>query len=163
MPSRPKATIVPDHVRGVRLVAMLEIAKAVVALLAAFGLLWAVHAGAARLVDELASHLHLNPAGRAPHVLADVAQDLTNAHLRLLSIGVLVYVATRLIEGWGLWYGRRWAVWFSVASGAIYLPFEVYELARGVSLLTVCALLVNLAVVAYMARVLWSPRPRQET
>ena len=142
---------------------MLEIAKAAVALLAALGLLWAVHAGAARVVDELASHLHLNPAGRTPHVLADAAHDLTNARVRMLSLGVLVYVATRLVEGWGLWNGRRWAAWFSVASGAIYLPFEVYELAQGASILKVCTLLVNLAVVGYMARVLRSPQQRQPT
>ena len=144
--------------RGVRAVALLEAAKGALALLAALGLVWAVHEGAARLFDELAGHLHLNPAKGTPRVLAAWAQDLTSTRLQLLSAGVLAYAAIRAVECWGLWHGRRWAEWFSVASGAVYLPFELYELAQGVSVLKLCTLLANVVVVAYMASVLRAQR-----
>jgi len=148
---------------GVRAVALFEVGKGTVALFAAIGLLWLGHEGVARLIDQLNNHLHLNPASRTPHVFVALAQDLTNAHLQLLSAGVLVYVATRVIEGWGLWHARRWAEWFSVASGAVYVPFELVELARGVTVLKAGMLLANIAIVAYMARVLraQSPSPRR--
>ena len=67
-------------------------------------------------------------------------------------------VATRLIESYGLWRGRRWAEWFSALSGGIYIPLEIYEIARGVSLFKVGTLLVNVAVVAYLVARLRRPK-----
>jgi uncharacterized membrane protein (DUF2068 family) len=57
-----------------------------------------------------------------------------------------------------LWYGRRWAEWLAVASGGIYVPAEIYELARGPSALKATTLAVNVGIVAYMAWTLWMER-----
>ena len=45
----------------------------------------------------------------------------------------LTYSAIRFTEAYGLWRERRWAEWLSAVSGAIYLPFEIYELAGGIT------------------------------
>jgi uncharacterized membrane protein (DUF2068 family) len=42
-----------------------------------------------------------------------------------------------------------------VASGGIYIPFELYELAEGVSWLKLSILGINLAVVGYLSHALW--------
>ena len=47
-----------------------------------------------------------------------------------------------------------WAAWFSVASGLVYVPFELVALAQGASALKLALLAANLAVVVYMASVL---------
>ena len=135
----------------VRVVAVLEAAKAAVVVLAGMGLLVAVHEGAARLIDELAGHMHLNPASRYPRIFIDLARDASNERLRVLAAGAFVYSLMRGFEAYGLWNRRRWALWLSVASGAIYVPFEVYEIAAGFSWLKLTMLLVNLGIVAYMA------------
>ena len=146
--------------RGVRLVALLEATKGAVVLVAGFGILEAAHVGAARLVHELAAHTHLNLAKGTPRVFADLAADTSNRQLQLLAAAAFAYVAIRAVEAYGLWNRRRWAEWFSAASGLVYVPFEIVELARGPSALKVVTLVANLALVAYMASVLRAPRRR---
>jgi uncharacterized membrane protein (DUF2068 family) len=53
-----------------------------------------------------------------------------------------------------LWRERAWAEWLAVLSGGIYLPFEIYELAKGLTALRITLFAVNVLVVVYMARVL---------
>lgn len=139
---------------GVRLVALLEAAKGAVVLVAGLGVLEAVHVGAAQFFDELAAHMHLNLAKGTPRVFADLAADTSNRQLQLLAAAAFAYVAIRAVEAYGLWNRRRWAEWFSVASGLVYVPFEIVELARGPSVLKVAMLVANLALVVYMAIVL---------
>ena len=63
---------------------------------------------------------------------------------------MVLYALVRFIEAYGLWRARLWAEWLAAASGAIYVPFELYELSRGVSWIKLAALAANLAVVAFM-------------
>ena len=48
-------------------------------------------------------------------------------------------------------------------SGAVYVPFEIYELTLHVTWLRVTALVVNLVIVAYMAWLLTESRRRAHT
>jgi uncharacterized membrane protein (DUF2068 family) len=136
--------------RGVRVIAVMEVAKAAIVLVAGFGLLWAIHDGAAQIVEELAGHMHLNPAKGFPRVFIELAHDTSNSRLWLLSAGAFSYAAMRCIEAFGLWRRRRWAEWFSVASGSLYVPIEVVEIAQGVSTLKLVTLLANVGIVVYM-------------
>jgi len=45
-------------------------------------------------------------------------------------------------------------------SGGIYVPIEIYELARHVTWIKIGALILNAAVVAYMCYALWVSRRR---
>lgn len=139
---------------GVRLVALLEAAKGAIVLIAGFGVLEIVHIGAVEFVDDLVGHLHLNLANGTPRIFAELANNISDRQLQLLAAAAFAYVAVRAAEAWGLWNRRRWAAWFSVASGLVYLPFELVELAKGASALKLALLAANLAVVVYMARVL---------
>jgi uncharacterized membrane protein (DUF2068 family) len=102
----------------VRVVALLEASQAAVALVAGFGLLSAIHEGAAQIVEALVQHVHLNPAKGYPHVFIDLARNTSNSQLWVLAAGAFSYAALRCDEAFGLWRGRRWAAWLSVASGA---------------------------------------------
>lgn len=144
--------------RGVRLVALLEAAKGAVVLIAGLGILEVMHVGAARFVDDLVGHMHLNLANGTPRVFADLANNTSDRQLQLLAAAAFAYVAVRATEAFGLWNRRRWAEWFSVASGLVYVPFELVELAHGVTPLRIGMLLVNLGVVIYMLRTLWLAR-----
>jgi uncharacterized membrane protein (DUF2068 family) len=140
--------------RGVRLVALMEAAKGAVVLIAGVGLLEVTHVGAAQFVDDLVGHMHLNLANGTPRVFADLANNTSDRQLQLLAAAAFAYVAVRAAEAWGLWNRRRWAAWFSVASGLVYVPFELVALAQGASALKLTLLAANLAVVVYMAGVL---------
>lgn len=142
-------------VAGVRAVALLEAAKGALVLVAGFALLALFHAGAQHVAEELVRHLHLNPASGTPRVFIQLVGNVLDTRLWILALLAGVYSSMRFIEAYGLWRTRRWAEWFGVASGAVYVPFEVYELVRSVSSIKLAALGINIVVVAYLLYVLW--------
>ena len=147
---------------GVRAVASFEAAKGIVVLAAGLGTLEILNHGAQHVAEELVRHLHLNPASRYPRVFLLLANEATPSNLWALAMAAAGYSAMRFAEAYGLWRQHRWAEWFSVISGVIYIPFELWELARGITWLRLALLTINLVIVSYMARVLKSrrnPRP----
>lgn len=136
--------------RGLRAVALLEAAKAALVLLVGFTLLSLVHHDVQGFAERLVAHAHLNPAARYPRIFVDTASHLTDGRLLLLATGAAVYASARLVEAYGLWYERRWAEWFAALSGGIYIPIELFELYERVTWLSLGALLLNTAVVAFM-------------
>ena len=143
---------------SLRAVAVFEAFKGAVVLAAGFGLLAAVHRDAQALAEALVGHLHLNPASHFPRIFIEAATALTVPRAELLALGAAVYVAVRFTEAWGLWYGRRWAEWFAAISGALYIPFEIYELAQRGGWLPAAALAANVTVVALVAMALLRQR-----
>lgn len=131
--------------------ATFEAAKGALALCAGSGLLMLWHTDAQAVGDALARHLHLNPGKQQGGVLWSAIQG-AETHLRWIAVGVLSYAILRFTEAFGLWYGRAWAEWFGVVSGAIYLPFDLLELVREPGLISVAMLALNLLIVGYLAR-----------
>lgn len=148
---------------GVRVVAAVEATKGLLVLAVGAGLFTLVH----RDVEEVAEHIvrvfHLNPASRTPRIFLDLAGHATSSRLQLLALGALAYASLHLVEAYGLWRGRRWAEWLTIAAGGIYIPFELYELSRSVTWAKIGLLAVNLAIVIYLARVLWRTQRSSET
>lgn len=140
--------------RALRTVAAFEALKGVVALAAGFGLLALLPRGWQASAHELAGRLHLNAAKRAPRIFLQLLDNLADTRLWPVALLALAYALARLIEAYGLWRARRWAEWLAALSGGIYVPFEIYELSRGVSTIKLAALVLNLAVVAYMVALL---------
>jgi uncharacterized membrane protein (DUF2068 family) len=140
--------------RAVRFVALLEAAKGFLVVVSGAALLDIAHRGAQRIAEELVQHLHLNPASHYPRIFVDAAAHLTDGRLRLMAFAAGVYSLARFVEAYGLWRGYAWARLFGIASGAIYVPFELWALARKVTTIGVCALFINLLVIG----VLWKNR-----
>ena len=148
---------------GLRAVAVYEAAKGVLVLLAGFGLLTLMQQDLQYFAEQVIAHLHLNPAKGYPRIFIDAMTNVTDARLWLLAGFALIYAAVKGILAYGLWLERRWAEWFAVAGGAIYVPAEVYEIVRGVTWTKILLLIVNVCIVAYLIYVLWrSKRSRIE-
>ena len=141
--------------KGERVVAAFEAAKGLLVLFAGFGLLAFVDADTQRIAEELVRTLHLNPAKRLPRIFLDAVERVSDMRLWTIAAFALGYSLLRLSEAYGLWFGKRWAEWLAVASGAFYVPFEVYALYERVTGLRVATLTANLAIVAYVAFMLW--------
>ncbi len=68
-----------------------------------------------------------------------------------LLIGVAVlYTVVAATEAVGLWRERRWAEYLTVLETAGLIPYEVYELAKAVTVFKVAALVVNVVVLVYL-------------
>ncbi|MGH3410152.1 MAG: DUF2127 domain-containing protein [Streptosporangiaceae bacterium] len=83
------------------------------------------------------------------HDLKDLfAVSITN--LYLVGLAVALYAVMEGVEAVGLWLGRRWAEYLTFVATVVFVPYEVYELSKTVTALKVLALVINLAIVAYL-------------
>jgi len=144
------------HVAALRAVALFEFTKGLLVVLLACGLFSLVHKDVEVEAERLVRHFHLNPYHHFSRVFIDAASQLTSGRLWGLAFAALAYSSVRFIEAYGLWHARAWAEWFALLSGAIYLPFEIYELIRKPTLLHWLVVITNCLVVLYMAYVRWS-------
>ena len=69
--------------------------------------------------------------------------------------GVALYAALEGTEAVGLWIGKRWAEYLTFIATIIFIPYEVDELAKGVSALKLVTFLINLAIAVYL---IWAKR-----
>lgn len=135
-------------------IATFEVTKGMIVLLAAVGVLFLVHRDPWDIADSLLELLHISPDHHFAQVFLDWADSLTDAKLLTVAAGAGAYSVLRFVEAYGLWYARTWAEWIALISGAIYLPFEIYSFAHRHSPFHATVLLINLAIVVYMAYVL---------
>ena len=152
-------TLPREHNRTLQVlrgIATLEVAKGMIVLFAAFGVLFLVHRDPWDVADGLLRLLHISPDHHFAQVFLDWADSLTDAKLWAVAAAALAYSVLRFLEAYGLWYARAWAEWIALISGSLYLPYEIYKLIRRQSPFHIAVLLVNLAIVLYMAYLLWS-------
>ena len=139
------------HLEALRAIATVEFAKGVIVLLLAFGVLSLVRRGNLwDFVEGILDFLHIDLDGRFAQRFLDLADRLSDTRLWVLATYAGTYCALRFVEAYGLWKARVWAEWVALISGAIYLPFEIYELFRRITVVRASVLIVNLAIVLYM-------------
>lgn len=76
--------------------------------------------------------------------------SLSAGTLAELGIALLAYAALEGVEAVGLWFTKRWAEYLTFLATAIFLPFEVYEIAHKPTALKIIGFIINLAVVVYL-------------
>ncbi len=143
---------------GLWAVAVYEAAKGILVLAVGLGLLRLIHHDVQQAAEHIVKHLHLNPSAHYPRVFLALASKVDDARLWALAAGAAAYSGLRLLEAVGLWKGRRWAEWLGALSGGIYVPVEVYEAARRVTVTRLALLIFNVAMVAYLLWDLWQQR-----
>lgn len=136
--------------RGVRMVAILEVAKGVAALVIGFGLLSLVGTDLEAAARHLVRAVHLNPDAYYPSKFIDLVSKVDESWLFILAGLVAFYVCVRFVEGYGLWHMKAWAEWLGILSGGIYLPFEIVEFVRHLDWLIGLVMVVNAGIVGYL-------------
>jgi uncharacterized membrane protein (DUF2068 family) len=136
---------------ALRAVATLELTKGLVVLLLGFGAVSMVHKDAWDTAEALLRFLHVNPDHHHyAQVFLNLADNVTDTKLWAVAAGAAAYSIVRFVEAYGLWLQRAWAEWFALISGALYVPFEAYEIERRITLIHVAVLVINLVIVFYM-------------
>ena len=139
---------------GLQIVALFEGAKGLLVLLAGFELLSFIHKDIHEAAVRLVEHLHLNPARHYPRIFLDLTERITDNQLWAMAFAALIYSIVRLVEATGLWLERKWAEWFGMLTGGMYIPVEIYEVACSITWPRVTVLVVNIGVVSYLIFVL---------
>lgn len=141
--------------RTLQLVALMEGVKGLIVFGAGFGLLALLHRDVRRVAESLVTRLHIDPDNHFAGIFLNAAAHVTDTRLWSLAALAVAYSALRWTEAWGLWFKRRWASWLGAASGAIYVPVEVYELWEKPGAIKAATLALNVTVVAYL---IWTLR-----
>lgn len=76
--------------------------------------------------------------------------NLRRGTLGVLALTALVYCVVEGTEAVGLWLERRWAEYLTVLATAGFLPFEIDELLKRVTVVRTGALVVNVVVLVYL-------------
>jgi uncharacterized membrane protein (DUF2068 family) len=154
----PDANLPVRLSRGLHIVAFFEATKGVLVLAAGVGALSLLNRDASRIAENIVRQLQLNPASHYPRIFVQLASQVTNTQLWIVSMLAIFYSAMRFAEAYGLWKNRGWAEWLAVLGGMFYLPFEIAALIKHSTAIKFGLLALNLVVVIYVARVLWIKR-----
>ncbi len=143
-----------EHDAFIKVIIVERIVKAIVLIALAIGLLVAGEKGLLTTWAQYArDELNLD-AGQSfiETVLFRLVLFIGSfSHINVLAIGAIAYALLEGTEGVGLAMRRRWAEYLTVIATSILIPYEVYEVFSHVTLFRVGALLLNIAVVGYLA------------
>ena len=70
--------------------------------------------------------------------------------LVLLTSMLAGYALLEVVEGVGLWLLKRWGEYFAVVATSVFLPLEIHDLAKGITMTRVVTFTINVAAVIYL-------------
>ena len=138
------------NVTLIRLIAGFKLLKGVMLLAVAIGALKLLNESVEGQVRGWLAVLWLDPDNHYIHSVLRKLAGLDNRKLEEISAGSFFYSAILSTEGVGLLLGKRWAEYFTIIATGSFIPLEVYELIKKVSIGKVAVLVVNVAVVGYL-------------
>lgn len=143
-----------EHDAFIKVIIVERVGKAVVLVALGIGLIVAGNQGwITQWADWAQQQLNLDSDQTVfEHTIYRVVVEIGHfPHMTVLAIGAFAYAALEGTEGVGLAMRRRWAEYLTVIATGVLIPFEAYEVVHKVTLFRVGALLLNLAVVGYLA------------
>ena len=156
--------------RGIFLIAVFDLIKAVLFLFAAWGVFRLVDRNTQVALTRLLHVFRLNGDHAIVRSLLVKANLITDPDKRILSGVLLLYTVLYAIEGIGLLLRRRWAEYFAAAMTAIPLPFEAHTLLHHAThairlldpifVLKLIVLVINVGIVSFLIYHLRRAAPR---
>jgi uncharacterized membrane protein (DUF2068 family) len=143
-----------EHDAFIKVIIVERIIKAIVLIALAIGLLVAGQRGLLTTWAQYANEELNLEAGNGlivQFLLRLLLLVGTFSHVTVLAIGAIAYALLEGTEGVGLAMRRRWAEYLTVIATGVLIPYEAYEVIHKVTLFKVGALLLNVAVVGYLA------------
>jgi uncharacterized membrane protein (DUF2068 family) len=133
-----------------RLIAVFKLFKASILIAVGVGAFKLLHKDVADAVEHWVELLRLDPNNHFIDAALEKASDISPGKIKELGLGSMVYAGLFLTEGIGLWLEKRWAEWLTVIITSSLVPIEIYEIHRHPTPVKIAALLINLAIVAYL-------------
>lgn len=153
--TRVHTAIRPLHLRlsdlWLRVIASFKLVKATFLLLAAIAAYGMLNPDTAQHMTRWAMELAADHHYRVLDFIVGHALELDPRTLRLLGVGSLVYAALFYVEGFGLYYDKRWAEYMTIVTTAGLIPFEIFEIARHTTSGKIAVLIGNILIVGYLA------------
>jgi uncharacterized membrane protein (DUF2068 family) len=137
--------------RWILLIALFKLLKAAMLVVAGIGALKLLHKDIGEVVQRWVDIFRVDPENIYVHGLLVKLLSVNDRTLKEISAGTFTYAGVFLTEGAGLLFGQRWAQYFTIVVTGSFLPLEIYELVRHVTIAKVLVILLNIAIVIYLA------------
>lgn len=134
------------------LIAAFKLAQALLFVAIGVGALQLLHKDVGDVLAQLAHNLHFNPESRLVDFIVEQADRLDDRLLRRIGAVVFIYAGLDVVEGTGLYLEKIWAEYLTLAITGSFLPLEIFELYRRLTLVRASLLTVNALVFFYLAK-----------
>ncbi len=132
----------------------MKVVQAAGLVLMGFGALGLLNAGRADAVEGWLEQLSMSEGHRMASAFAGHALRLLESasprSIRVAALGSFIYAGIFMVEAVGLWRLKRWAEYLTIFVTSSLLPFEIFALWQKVTVLRMGAVILNVAVVAYL-------------
>jgi uncharacterized membrane protein (DUF2068 family) len=155
--SKPK-----HHNQWLILIAAFKLAQALLFVAIGVGVVRLLHKDVGDVLTKAAEHLRFNPESRLVNFILKNAPLVNDQMLRRIGAVVFFYAALDLVEGIGLYLEKVWAEFLTLAITASFLPWEAFEIYRGLTLVRVSLLTVNAIVLIYLLKLVMVREKREE-
>jgi uncharacterized membrane protein (DUF2068 family) len=115
-------------------------------------ILASMHLGLGDRLLGVAAHLRHHSRAWSLDLAEIVVHAATRRGLWTITVALIADGALSLVEGWALVHGRWWGPWLVVVATGCPLPFEVVALVRRPHPVRTVLLVVNVAIVVYLAQ-----------
>lgn len=154
-----KQDLTPTRDVGLVAIACFQLFKAIAAFALGLGAFKLVDPATVDRLTDWLMHFSLSTGQELVDRAVDLLSTLTSRRATALGIAAIMYGLLFAVEGIGLWKGRRWAEYLAVVTTSLLIPFEIYQITRGLTAVRVSALVINVAAVIYLVYRLRHPRP----
>ena len=139
-----------QHNKWLVLIAAYKLLQALLIGLIGLGARHLLHKDVGDELSALADHFRFNPESRLVNFILDRAELLNDPLLRRIGVVAFCLSAISAIEGIGLYFEKVWAEYLTLAITASFLPWEIFEIFRRLTLIRVSLLAANLLVFFYL-------------
>jgi uncharacterized membrane protein (DUF2068 family) len=132
------------------LIGLFKLIKALLLIAAGVGAIKLLHKDLSGTVMHWIQLLRVDPDNRFIHGVLVKIFRVTPKQLKELSIGTFLYAGVFLTEGTGLLLRKHWAEYFTIISTGLFIPLEIYELAKHFTILKLAVTAINVLIVWYL-------------
>jgi uncharacterized membrane protein (DUF2068 family) len=132
------------------LIGVFKLFKALLLIVAGIGAIKLLHKDLASTAMHWVQVLRVDPENRYIHGVLVRIFRVTPKQLRELSVGTFIYAGLFLTEGFGLLLRKHWAEYFTIITTGLFIPLELYELARHFTVTKLVVTVVNVLIVWYL-------------
>jgi uncharacterized membrane protein (DUF2068 family) len=140
------------HNWGLILIAAFKLGQAVLFFAMGVGIFRLLHKDIGDVLEKLAYHLRFNPESKFINFLLVKSSILDDRLLKRIVEVFFIYAGLDLIEGIGLYLEKTWAEYLTLVITASFLPLEVFEIFKKLTLVRVGLLAVNAMVFVYLLK-----------
>lgn len=149
------------HNRWLILISAFKLIQALLFFLIGVGALRLLHKDVGDELTALVDHLRFNPESRFVNFILEKAEFIDDRMLRRIGAVVFIYAGLDTLEGIGLYLEKVWAEYLTLVITASFLPWEIFEIYRRLTLVRVSLLTLNLLVFFYLFKLVAERARRQ--